>query len=220
MTTNESVTTSAKQLHTLYYAHDPMCSWCWGFKPAWLQLQQALPKSVKTQYVLGGLAPDTTQPMPEPMRQMLQQTWQLIAQTIPGTVFNHDFWTKNTPRRATYPACRAIVAAKAQGDAFEEPMIAAIQQAYYVDAKNPSDDNVLVELASQIQCDVTLFKESLNAKVTVDTLNQQITLAHTLGAQGFPSLFFEAIDKKPFPLTLSYSDNATVLEQIHTAIAS
>ena len=20
---------------TLYYVYDPMCSWCWGYKPTW-----------------------------------------------------------------------------------------------------------------------------------------------------------------------------------------
>lgn len=210
---------ASSRRHTLYYAHDPMCSWCWGFKPAFSQLQKALPDNVNVQYVLGGLAPDTSQPMPEAMKQTLQQTWRQIAHTIPGTQFNHDFWTLNTPRRATYPACRAVVAAKAQDDAFEEPMITAIQQAYYLHAKNPSDDDVLVELAGSINCDVTLFKESLNAQMTVDTLNRQITFARSIGAQGFPSLFIEAVDKTPIPLTLSYSDNARLLEQIDIATA-
>ncbi len=206
--------------HTLYYAHDPMCSWCWGFKPAWLELKQALPEQVKVQYVLGGLAPDTSDPMPEPMRQMLQETWRQIAHTIPGTQFNHDFWTNNTPRRATYPACRAVVAAMAQSSEFEEPMIDAIQRAYYLDAKNPSNDEVLADLAESIGCDVTAFKESLNSKMTVESLHSQIAFARLIGAQGFPSLFFEAIGKSTVPLAMNYQSNAAVLEQIDTAIAS
>jgi len=197
-----------------------MCSWCWGFKPVWLELKAALPEHVKVQYVLGGLAPDTNDPMPQPMRQTLQQTWEHIAQTIPGTQFNHDFWTNNTPRRATYPACRAVVAACAQSRAFEEPMINAIQKAYYLQARNPSDDNVLVELAEEIGCDVNVFKDSLNSKVTVDSLNNQISFARHIGAQGFPSLFFEAIGKSPVPLAINYHNNAPVLEQIDISIAS
>ena len=114
-----------------------MCSWCWGFKPQWHKLQEALPDTVTTQYVLGGLAPDTNDPMPEPMQQMLQQTWHQIAQSIPGTQFNHEFWSLNTPRRSTYPACRAVLAARVQNAAFEEPMITSIQEAYYLHAQNP-----------------------------------------------------------------------------------
>jgi len=205
--------------HTLYYVHDPMCSWCWGYRPTWEQLQRAIPDSIKTQYVIGGLAPDTSEPMPESMQQMLQQTWQRIEQTIPGTQFNHSFWSQNKPRRATYPACRAVLSAKSQATAFEEPMIKAIQHAYYLNAKNPSDDDVLIELALQIGCDVKAFKESLNAKTTIDALMQQISFTQRLGAQGFPSLFFEAIGKTPLPISLSYSDNTSVIEQIDIALA-
>jgi len=206
--------------HTLYYAHDPMCSWCWGFKPTWLKLKQSLPERVDVQYVVGGLAPDTNDPMPQPMQQMLQQTWQRIAQSIPGTQFNHDFWTQNSPRRATYPACRAVLAAKQQSPTLEEPMILAIQQAYYLHAKNPSEDNVLIEIAEQIGCDVNSFKESLNNATIADALKADLMLAQRLGAQGFPSLFFEVIGKTPVPLALSYTDNTSVLEQIDTLIAA
>ena len=206
--------------HTLYHVHDPMCSWCWGYKPTWEKLKHALPETIKPKYVLGGLAPDTTAPMPESMQQMLQQTWQRIAQTIPGTQFNHAFWTQNAPRRATYPACRAVLAATSQASSFEEPMISAIQHAYYLNAKNPSNDNVLIALAGEIGCDVNTFKESLNSDATIDALDQQIAFSQRLGAQGFPSLFFEVIGKNPIPLALSYSDNDSVFEQIDIALAA
>lgn len=215
MTTN-----SPAAQHTLYYAHDPMCSWCWGFKPNWQRLTGALPDTVKVEYVLGGLAPDTNEPMPEQMQQMLQQFWHQIAQTIPGTTFNHDFWVQNSPRRATYPACRAVIAAKAQNDAFEEPMITAIQQAYYLQAKNPSDDEILIALATEIGCDVNAFKQSLNSEMTSESLNGHLLRTQRLGARGFPSLFFEVVGKAPLALALSYTDHQSILEQIDIAIAS
>ena len=49
----------------LYYAHDPMCSWCWAFRPVWLALLAQLPEGTRVQRLLGGLAPDTDEPMPD-----------------------------------------------------------------------------------------------------------------------------------------------------------
>ena len=98
----------------LYYFHDPMCSWCWGFRPAWLQVIDAVSERVEIRYVLGGLAPDTDKPMPPSMQAHLQQTWRRIQQDIPGTQFNFDFWTRCSPSRSTYPACRAIIATRMQ----------------------------------------------------------------------------------------------------------
>jgi putative protein-disulfide isomerase len=103
---------------TLYYVHDPMCSWCWGYRPTWdtlqAQLQQQLGQQLTIKYLAGGLAPDSDLPMPRPMQQILQQTWQKITQQL-GTKFNHDFWHLCQPRRSTYPACRASIIARQYG---------------------------------------------------------------------------------------------------------
>ena len=88
---------------TLYYAHDPMCSWCWGFAPTW----DSLAVDIKSRYgdrlkitkLLGGLAEDSDEPMPEGMQLYLRSTWKKIQQQIPGTRFNFEFWDRCSPRR-------------------------------------------------------------------------------------------------------------------------
>lgn len=57
---------------------------------------------------------------------MVQQVWQRIEQTVPGVHFNWNFWSRNTTIRSTYPACRAVLAAKRQRAAAEPEMIRAI----------------------------------------------------------------------------------------------
>lgn len=155
---------------TLIYVHDPMCSWCWGFEPTRKIIFEAIGNRMQIRRMVGGLAPDSDQPMPESMRLMLQQTWQRIEQSIPGTRFNYAFWDDCSPRRSTYPANRAVIAARQQGDSFDPVMTARIQQAYYLEAKNPSDYSVLVDLAADIGLDVERFAESLES----DALQQQL----------------------------------------------
>ncbi len=123
---------------TLYYVHDPMCSWCYAFGPVLAQLQQQLPDSVKLERLLGGLAPDTDTPMEQPMRERLEATWQRIEKSVPGTTFNFDFWRNCTPYRTTYNSCRAVIAAMQQGAEYDAKMTSAIQRAYYQQARNPS----------------------------------------------------------------------------------
>ena len=126
----------------LYYAHDPMCSWCWGFRPVWEQLTHRLPSNVRTQRLLGGLAPDNNQPMSEQTRERIQDTWRRIEQRIPGTEFNFDFWEKCQPRRSTYPACRAVIAAGRQGEKQEERMILAILSKAKLDIRSCSTPKI------------------------------------------------------------------------------
>ncbi|MGD8838305.1 MAG: DsbA family protein [Gammaproteobacteria bacterium] len=173
---------------TLVYVHDPMCSWCWGFEPTRRKIFAGLPADMAVKRLLGGLAPDADQPMPEAMRAGLQQTWHRIAEMIPGTQFNFEFWEKNTPRRSTYPANRAVIAARLQGDEYDPSMTAAIQQAYYLQARNPSDNSILIELAGEIGLDRERFAADLVADSTHDMLLEEIGQARALGIDSFPSL--------------------------------
>ena len=198
---------------TLYYVHDPMCSWCWGFSKTWNQVITALDGKLDIHYVVGGLAPDSAEPMPEAMQLALQNTWRTIQSRIPGTEFNYDFWTDCQPRRSTYPACRAVLAARKQNPDKERPMIRAIQQAYYLRARNPSDDEVLIELAGEVDLNTQQFTDDLNSDDMHTRLHADIALGQRLGAQGFPSMVLHHENRIQM-LHLDYNSSDNILAQI------
>lgn len=202
---------------TLYYIHDPMCSWCWGFSASLRTLEDALPASIQVVRVLGGLAEDSEADMPEAMKNMLQQTWKQIETTIPETQFNHDFWTKNKPRRSTWPSCRAVIAVRNQDAALEIPMIRAIQNAYYLQAKNPSDTDVLTDIASQLGCDAQRFSEEVHSEQTRNTLLSEMRFSRELGVQGFPSFRIKTSQGQLFDLPVNYNNPSVMLDQIEQA---
>lgn len=178
-----SITTD--KIATLYYFHDPMCSWCWGYRPVWEQTETALRHEVSIEYRVGGLAPDSDSPMPPEMAQAIESYWRKINAQL-GTAFNFDFWTKCTPRRSTYPACRAVLAAKVQQQ--ERAMIYALQRAYYLRALNPSDISTHWQLAKEISLDLEKFKVDLLSEEINNQLMEQIALARRWQVPGFPSL--------------------------------
>ena len=200
----------------LYYLHDPMCSWCWGYRPVWDVLQQNLPAAIKVEYVAGGLAPDSNIPMPIAQQQMIQNHWRTIENKL-GTTFNHAFWTENTPRRSTYNACRAAISAHKQ--AVQKPMIDAIQQGYYLRALNPSNVDVLIGLARELsqqqslELDIDQFINDLSSAETEQELARQISLARQLSQQGFPSLVLEH-DGIRHQIPVDYSDHWLTLADI------
>lgn len=199
--------------HTLYYIHDPMCSWCYAFGPVWRQLQQMLPPAVKVVRLLGGLAPDNNEPMPPEMRQRIEATWHRIEQSVPGTCFNFDFWRHCTPYRSSYPSCRAVIAAAAQGGEFEEGMTKAIQRAYYQEARNPSEMATLVAIAAELGLDREAFAQAILSAETEAELQRQITLAARIGADSYPSLFLE-VNASRWPVPIDYNDPAPMLDTI------
>jgi len=198
---------------TLYYIHDPMCSWCWGFRPALEALTADLPEDVEVERLLGGLAPDSDEPMPEQMREHLQQTWRRIQARIPGTRFNFDFWTRCTPRRSTWPACRAVIAARRQDPAFDEAMTVAIQRAYYLQAQNPSDRATLIALAGEIGADPAAFARDLDAEDTSQTLADEIARARAMGVDSFPALVLDRSGSR-WRIPVDYANPGAMLETI------
>lgn len=203
---------------TLYYFHDPMCSWCWAFRPCWQEIVAGLPDNVRSQRVLGGLAPDTDQTMPTAMQVKLMAIWQTIQHTVPGTPFNFEFWEKCVPRRSTYAACRAVIAARRQHPGYEEMMILVIQQAYYLEARNPADSNTLIELAGEIGLDRALFSADMESPAVQEELLKEIEFTRRLEVKGFPTLLLEK-EGIFTAIQHDYKDAKAVLHQIrpHTA---
>ena len=172
----------------LYYLHDPMCSWCWGFKPTWDIVTKQLSGKIKINFLLGGLALDSDEDMPLQTRDYVQSNWRRIEEKIPGTKFNYDFWSKCKPRRSTYPACRAVISVRIQNPDCESSMISAIQKCYYLDAQNPSDEDVLVRLALELGLDAEKFHFDLSSEIVNKTLLAEISLAKSLEMRRMPSL--------------------------------
>jgi putative protein-disulfide isomerase len=199
----------------LYYVHDPMCSWCWGFSSTLEVLIAALPEGIEFRRLLGGLAADTDEPMPEETRAMVQGSWQRIEATIPGVKFNFDFWKKCQPRRATYPACRAVLAARRQSR--DEDMNKAIQAAYYQQARNPSDDSTLLELAAELGVDVEQFRADLHSDEIQKELEAEIALARELFVESYPALVLRD-GASDWRIPVGYQDYRPMLELIEASL--
>lgn len=190
-----------------------MCSWCWAFRPLWNEIIARLPENVQCQRILGGLAPDTDQVMPIEMQDKLQGIWQKIQQTVPDTQFNFEFWKKCTPRRSTYAACRAVIAARRQHSRQEETMILAIQQAYYLEARNPADIGTLKELANEIGLERAIFSVDIESPTVHQALLNEIEFTRRLGVKGFPTLVLEK-EGEFTTITFEYADVKELIDKV------
>lgn len=201
----------------LLYVMDPMCSWCWAFREP-LSDFLSNHSDLDLELMMGGLAPDSDLPMPNEQQQMIQGIWHQIESKT-GANFNHDFWKNNTPKRSTYPACRAVIAAKQIGGSVAElAMAEAIQQAYYQRAMNPSEINVLSTLAAEIGLDADQFQQLMLSQSLESNFQQHLEQSRRMGINGFPALLLRTADAW-HPLTLGYTDLSR-LEQRFAQIVS
>ena len=203
-------------MFTLYYFHDPMCSWCWGYRPTAQALFSSLPQDISLKNILGGLAPDSDEPMAADLHRTISGHWNRIHEML-GTEFNFDFWTNCEPRRSTYPACRAVIAASNQDR--EEDMIFAIQRAYYLRAMNPSDLETLEALAEELDLDPTLFQTDLRSAETELEFQRQIAFTRSSPVRGFPALALEGGDQLR-SVHLDYRSHESTLQHLQTLTES
>lgn len=202
--------------HTLYYVYDPMCSWCYAFRDTFAKVKKELPSNITIVNIPGGLAPHSDEPMEQDLRKYIQSIWYQIEEAV-GTKFNHDFWTKCTPKRSTYLSCQATLAAKNQNK--EEEMIFAIQTAYYLHAKNPSNEDMLVNTAKEIGLNVEKFKKDLYLEETIKSFNEKMNLRRMLNLNSFPSLALKH-GKNITKIDIKYNEPEAILAKINNILKS
>jgi putative protein-disulfide isomerase len=94
-------------------------------------------------------------------------------------------------------------------------MTQLIQKSYYLEAQNPSENNVLIELASQLDIDIKKFKKNLNNPKIQALLLDDIALVKKLGVNSFPSLVLQTNNKLKL-IKIDYNNPESILNQIIT----
>lgn len=201
-------------IYSLYHVHDPMCSWCYAFKPTLDELRKHLSDNIKLVHVVGGLAKHSDEVMPQEMQEKIEAIWYEIEDVV-GTKFNHDFWKDCLPRRSTYLACQATILARAENK--EDEMIEAIQEAYYQKALNPSDASTLIKLAKNIGMDEKKFEEDLKSQKIEEDLQNELNFRRSLNVRSFPSLILK-YKKELYPINIKYNDYESMLNQINDMV--
>lgn len=180
------------------YIADPMCSWCYGFSHELKQFLADIP-GAELDIVLGGLRAYNKQIMDADQRTMILSHWEKVRQ-ISGLPFDMTGLDKPAFIYDTEPACRAVVTAKMLTDGMPTrinfAVFQAIQQAFYADARDVTDEVVLADVAvkalntyenSEV-FDVESFLETLRSAESKDETRQHFQQIQRWGVRGFPML--------------------------------
>jgi len=63
-----------------------------------------------------------------------------------------------------------------------------------LNAKNPSDNDTLIDIAEALGLDKNKFADDLDSQETRQILLKEIAFSRSIGAQGFPSMILEKKD--------------------------
>jgi len=96
-------------------------------------------------------------------------------------------------------------------------MFHAIQHAYYLEARNPSDASTLTAIAGELSLDAERFAGDLTSPEVESRLQEDFALRRLLRANSFPSLVLEKNDS-PVWITRGWEDSVPVLDRIQAAV--
>ncbi|MCK4841401.1 MAG: DsbA family protein, partial [Methylococcales bacterium] len=96
---------------------------------------------------------------------------------------------------------------------FEKKMIQQIQRAYYVNAENPSLDEILYLCAERAGLNRVRFLNDYTGTGIEAELQKEIQFTRQMGVSSFPSLRLD-FNKKVFPIHIDYNNEQKIFEQI------
>ncbi|QJR13749.1 DsbA family protein [Usitatibacter palustris] len=193
----------------LVYVADPLCSWCYGFGPELTRLLERLPQA-KVDLVMGGLRPYNTERMSQPFREMLASHWKHVGATS-HLPFNEALIASDTFIYDTEPACRAVVVARGLFAANAFTYMKAVQTAFYRDARDVTQPEVLADIAAESGYGRDAFLELLQSDKAREATRGDFAVTQSMGIGGFPTLAV-SYSKKLF-LVASGFTKTDVLEE-------
>jgi putative protein-disulfide isomerase len=174
----------------LWYLADPMCSWCWGFAPAFAQIRESYGDRLEIGLILGGLRPGEKQPIEQRLRAEILHHWHDVHDRT-GQPFRFEGAMPDGFVYDTEIPSRAVVAVSQVAPEVTLPYFEAVQAAFYAEGRDVTRSDSLSELAAQLDVEPTRFRESFESKETKAMTQGHFSRSRQLGVRGFPTVIVQ-----------------------------
>lgn len=181
----------------ILYIADPMCSWCWGFSPVITNVRDDFSDHAIITPVMGGLRPGNDQVINEEAKKVLLHHWHQVHEST-SQPFDFDLKFPDDFVLDTEPSCRAVVTMHHLKPEAPFDYLKALQQAFYLDHRNLTQIEVLIELAVPLDVDTDAFAKHFESGDMKNRTVEGFHFSHRLGVQGFPTVILN--DREGFKL--------------------
>ncbi len=182
---------------TVHYVGDPMCSWCWGISPTVKKLEAyCIENGLDFSLVVGGLRSGGGDFWGESFKSFLRHEWTHIHE-MTGQPFGFSLLDASFFDYDTEPACRAVVAATALARECGLPrttplaFFSAIQQAFYVEGKDPKEMEFYRTICDAVGLDFKRFCQEFTSARALKDVKADFARCRDWGVRSFPSILIE-----------------------------
>jgi len=175
----------------LLYGYDPLCGWCYVFRPSIDAVAEALP-DLEIDLVMGGLV---VGPRAQPMRRARDYLVGAMATAEArsgvrfGDAFRNGLLLEDDYTMDSVTTCRAVVSARALGDARTAFAFAeAYSHAIYHDGRKPDAPETLRALAHDVGLDGDALVAHWSSPAAERATAEAFHHARSLGVDSYPTL--------------------------------
>lgn len=200
---------------TIVYVGDPMCSWCYGIASELANLLKfTLENGIDFKIMVGGLRP-YGQEWNDEFKGFLAHHWKEVSKKS-GQKFDYEFLKRESFSYSTLPCCKAVVVMRHFIGKQSEKVLgyfSDIQKAFFAKNQDPTDTEVLADIAQNYGIKKEIFIENFNDKDLENTTFAEFSQVQSLGVRGFPSvILFD--DKKPMLIANGYAKSFDMIEKV------
>ncbi|MFP6814173.1 MAG: DsbA family protein [Pseudomonadales bacterium] len=195
---------------------DPMCSWCWGMAPDIEQAASRMDGEVEFDFLLGGINTHASQFIGDYGARHLFRIWHEVAATT-GQSFGFRL-----PERLVYNSRLSCVAVHVVRRKFGTPpfgYLHRLQQAFFMEARNINDADVLADAAVDFGCEREAFLDALKDARLLEQVTDEFALSRGFGTNALPSVLWE-VDGVRSLLAGGYADAEMLVELIEAKKSS
>lgn len=205
-----------EKVKVLYFT-DPICSACWAIEPNLRKFKLEYGDYLDIEYKMGGLLPNWEVfgkgggPISKPSD--VAHHWDEIGAYF-GMSIDGDIWIED-PLDSSYPPSIAFKAAQKQGKAFAIRYLRVLREMLFLDKKNITKEEYLVEAIRQCGGDTNQFLKDYKKESTAQSFYEEIEESRQMGVRGFPTFIFLGKDGKGYTFSgvSDYQQFINALEQ-------
>lgn len=176
------------------YVTDPICSACWAMEPGWRKLLFHFGSRLAVRHVYGGLLP-SWDGFTDPGAGIfgpadVASHWAEVAART-GQPIDPGVW-RTDPPASSFPPSQAAHAVRMLDPAAEERFLRRIREAVFLQARNISRPEVLVDCARDAGVDADAFSVLLRANAGQAAFRNDLAEVRRLPVRGFPTVIVGA----------------------------
>ena len=176
----------------LYYVTDPICSHCWALEPVFRRFKEQYGHYFNFHTVMGGLLekwgdgpvdPANGISGPADVAGHWREVGELTRMPIDGSLMIDN------PVQSSFPPSRVYkVIQKNHNDELAFDYLRRAREALFAFNRNISDPSVMIDIVNHLGLDGEAIIKEAEQPSGHQLLNEDFSLARSLGARGFPSI--------------------------------